>query len=159
MSTDHDPGGPIGEPREAISVEAGRYLLGVYRLSAGRDGRVRTGELGAHLGVSDGAASEMAAKLARRRLLDREKHRGVRLTARSRAIAAALAWRHCVVAGFFRSVRDEDADEVDERIYPVAHRLPGDAVETLRERLGHPCSGSCPGTPEEYPGCQVEADP
>lgn len=136
-----------------IGRRTGRYLLAIQTLSSQGDRRVRTGELGRRLDVSDASVTEMLRKLADRGLVAYEKYGGVALTEVGRETASRLAWRFCVVTNFFDTI--VDADLTEEQSYEIGHTLPADGVERLSGMVDHPCIDRCPETSQEYDGCLI----
>jgi DtxR family Mn-dependent transcriptional regulator len=136
-----------------VGRRIGRYLLAIQTLSRQGDRRVRTGELGRRLDVSDASVTEMLGKLADRGLVAYEKYDGVVLTEVGRETASRLAWRFCVVTNFFDTV--VDADLTEEQSYEIGHTLPADGVERLSGMVDHPCIDRCPETSQEYDGCLI----
>lgn len=101
-----------------------------------------TGTISARLGVAEPSATEMVGKLDDEGVVDYRKYEGTRLTDRGRAVAAALAWRYCIVADFFRETLGGAID--DATAYDIGVRLPPEGATVLGEKVGLPCQRACP---------------
>lgn len=118
-------------PTQCIDRDPGRYLVAIHRLFDERDGRVPTGAVSEHLGVSPSSATEMVKKLADIGLTDHEPYRGVTLTADGHRIACELDRRQHVVRTFFTSALATSLDKETE--YQFGYLLPESGIERLRE--------------------------
>jgi len=144
-------------PRDCVDRRTGRYLTAVYWLAAGEDrSRVSTGAVSDRLGVTPATVTETFAELAAADLLDYEKHAGVRLTERGRAVAGELAYRQCVVRTFFAAELGVEfgADEG----YQFGYVLPESGVETLRARVDHAPGDCCDTATDADCLCEARAN-
>jgi DtxR family Mn-dependent transcriptional regulator len=116
------------DPEDCVDRRIGRYLTAVHWLG-GEQGRVRTGAVSDHLGVTPATVTEMFERLADAGLVDYEKRKGVTPTDRGAAVARELAWRQCVVRSFAETVLGVDVGAGDG--YRFGYVLPGGGVEEL----------------------------
>jgi len=133
---------------QQVTPEAGRYLLELF-WAVKDDERVGTGTVSDRLGVTEPSATEMLGKLGDDGFVDHEKYDGTRPTDHGREVAAALAWRYCIVADFFRETLDAPVD--DATAYEIGVRLPPEAATALGEKVGLPCQHACPCLDDERP--------
>jgi DtxR family Mn-dependent transcriptional regulator len=80
------------------------YLRAIYLLGQVRNGRVGTGAVADHLGVTHPTATDMIGKLAEAGLVDHEKYAGVELTDRGRERALDALETYCTVQRFLSEV-------------------------------------------------------
>lgn len=142
MAASSDQNGWQSTPAtQCVSPNAGRYLLEMYWLSADDEEQISTGTLSDRLDVSPASVTEMVSRLDDLGAVDYRKHRGVELTERGTDVAEVLAWRHCIVASFFREVLDAPIDVATA--YELGFHLPEEGAATLGEKVGLPCLRAC----------------
>lgn len=156
MSSDSRPGTTVASPPSqeptAVGRTPSRYLLAISALSAGEE-RVTTGDLQGHLDVTPASVTEMLGKLDDRGLVDYEKYRGARLVPPGESVAARVAWRVCVVTGFFDSVLDTTLD--DRTAFEIGFALPRAGVVRLQELATAACLDPCPESDPTADGCEA----
>ncbi len=128
--------GVIREKQRALED----YLKAIYKLEE-MMGIAKTTMLARELGVTPATVAKMVAKLAREGLVEWEPYRGLRLSARGRAIAEKIIWKHRIAEYFFNKLLGFDM--IKSHIYAhMLEHLPGEVFEKLYEVLGKPAT--CP---------------
>lgn len=142
-------------PDECVDRRAGRYLTAVYWL-ADEQRPVRTGRVSERLDVTPATVTGMFDRLDAAALLDYEKHAGVRLTERGRAVARELAWRQCVVRTFFATELGIEFGAGES--YRFGYVLPESGVEALRGLVAHAPDDCCDGVSADDCLCEARAN-
>lgn len=119
-----------------------RYLFVIFELSTDDAERITTGDLQTCLDVTPASVTEMVSKLDERGLVDYEKYQGVTLTEAGDTLATRVAWRFCVVTGFFDTVLETALD--DQTAFDIGYVLPEAGIFRLRELVSSPCLDLCP---------------
>ena len=137
-----------GETASTTALED--YLVTIYKLEE-TFGYARTTLIAKELGVKPATVSKILSKLEAEGYVVREKYKGARLTARGRAVAERIVWKHRVIERFLHDYVGLDPVKAHHYAHMMEH-LPDEIVERIYERLGRP--GSCPlGNP--IPGGRV----
>lgn len=124
-------------PEGRVSAAMELYLGELYRLGGERQ-PVSPGALASALGVSLPAVARMAARMADAGLVDRQRYRGLSLTARGRTVALREIRAHRLAEAFLVRVMGYGWHEAHDLADALAEI--GDAlfVERMEERAGFP---------------------
>ena len=115
------------------------YLKGLYVLGAeAGEAVVTTSSIARRLGVSAASATSMLKKLDASGLVAHERYRGVRLTARGRAVALEVIRHHRLLETYLTKALGVPWDEVHAEAEVLEHVLSEGLEDRIAELLGHP---------------------
>lgn len=113
------------------------YAKAIYTLEAS-GGVVSTTRLAERLNVRPASVSGMLHKLSALGLAEHEPYRGVRLTARGRAVALEVIRHHRLLELFLVESLDMSWDEVHAEAERLEHVLSDELEEAIAAKLGNP---------------------
>ena len=113
------------------------YAKAIYTLES-RHGSASTTELAALLEVRPASVSGMLRKLSALGLVEHERYRGVRLTARGRRVALEVIRHHRLVELFLVESLGMTWDEVHAEAEVLEHALSEELEELIAAKLGNP---------------------
>lgn len=114
------------------------YLKAIYHLQRETSERVRTSEIADYLGVTPPTVTSMMEKLEERELIDREKHKGVRLTRDGERVALEVIRHHRLLEAYLTEHLDYDWSEVHEEADRLEHHISEVFEERMVEALEDP---------------------
>lgn len=120
-----------------LTVAVQDYAKAIYTLEA-RAGSASTNELAALLEVRPASVSGMLRKLSELGLVEHERYRGVRLTARGRRVALEVIRHHRLLELFLVENLGMAWDEVHDEAEVLEHALSEELEELIAAKLGHP---------------------
>lgn len=121
-----------------ISVAEENYLKAVYKLQGSNNNAVPTGALAQSFGIQAPSVTDMVKKLAEKSLLKYEKSKGVKLTAKGRAVALTIVRKHRIWETFLVRTLEYRWDEVHELAEQLEHIHSEDLIDRLEDFLGFP---------------------
>jgi len=113
------------------------YAKAIYTLES-RDGGASTTALATLLEVRPASVSGMLRKLSALGLVEHERYRGVRLTARGRRVALEVIRHHRLVELFLVESLGMTWDEVHAEAEVLEHALSEELEELIAAKLGNP---------------------
>jgi DtxR family Mn-dependent transcriptional regulator len=113
------------------------YAKAIYTLES-RDGEASTTALATLLEVRPASVSGMLRKLSALGLVEHERYRGVRLTARGRRVALEVIRHHRLVELFLVESLGMTWDEVHAEAEVLEHALSEELEELIAAKLGNP---------------------
>ena len=114
------------------------YLKTIYRLQREEGPPVRTSEIAEHLDVTAPTVTSMLEKLEDRGLVDREKYKGVELTAEGETVALEVVRHHRLLEAYLTEHLDYDWSEVHEEADVLEHHISEEFERRLAEALDDP---------------------
>ncbi len=114
------------------------YLKVIYQLQRDREDRIRTSEIADQLEVTSPTVTSMVEKLEDRGLLDREKYRGVTLTAEGETVALEVVRHHRLLEAYLTEHLDYDWSEVHEEADRLEHHISENFEERVAAVLDDP---------------------
>ena len=114
------------------------YLKAIYQLQRNTDERIKTSEIAAELDVTSPTVTSMLEKLEDRGLVDREKYRGVTLTAEGETVALEVVRHHRLLEAYLTEHLDYDWSEVHEEADTLEHHISEDFEARVADALGDP---------------------
>jgi DtxR family Mn-dependent transcriptional regulator len=120
-----------------LSAAVQDYAKAIYALEA-QEGSASTTALAERLAVRPGSVSGMLRKLSALELVEHERYRGVRLTARGRAVALEVVRHHRLLELFLVESLGMGWDEVHAEAERLEHALSEELEEVIAARLGNP---------------------
>jgi len=138
---DETPRANLGEPRPEVSAVAENYLQAIYKLSE-RGIQVFPTPLAETVGVSVATAVGMLRRLTRQGLISVAQSKEISLTAKGRAVAAAVVRRHRLAERMLTQLLGVDWHLAHEEAHRFEHAISPHVEEKLAAALGHP--KTCP---------------
>ncbi|MFD1515529.1 metal-dependent transcriptional regulator [Halomarina rubra] len=119
------------------------YLKTIYVLQreAGPDAsaeRISTSAIAGRLDVTPPTVTSMLDKLSDRGLVDREKYKGVRLTAEGETVAIEVLRHHRLIEAYLAEALDYDWTDVHEEADRLEHHISETFEARIAEALGDP---------------------
>ncbi|MDJ1433950.1 metal-dependent transcriptional regulator [Halostagnicola sp. A-GB9-2] len=114
------------------------YLKAIYQLQRGQDDRIKTSEIASELDVTSPTVTSMLGKLEERGLVDREKYRGVTLTAEGETVALEVVRHHRLLESYLTEHLDYDWSEVHEEADRLEHHISEDFERRVAAALDEP---------------------
>ncbi len=122
-----------------LSAAMEDYLKTVYVLQAEGDGeRVTTSRVAEALDVTPPTVTSMLGKLDERGLVDREKYKGVRLSAQGERVALEVVRHHRLLESYLSEQLDYDWSEVHDEADALEHHISEEFERRIAESLGDP---------------------
>ena len=143
-------------PYAPVSTSVGDYLKAIWMRGGGET--VTTTILAEHLGISPASVSGMLVRLQGTGLIDYQRYRGVRLTARGRREAMRLIRRHRLIETFMIAQLGYSWNEVHSEAETLEHAISDRFAERLAQLLGYP-SHDPHGDPIPNPDGTLPATP
>src|SRR5580698_4194775 len=116
------------------------YLKAIFALGGQEEERVTSNQLAERLGVAPASITNMLQKLAASspRLVEYERHRGVRLSAAGRRRALEVLRHHRLIETFLYEVLEYPLEEVHEEAERLEHFISERFEERIAAKLGYP---------------------
>lgn len=114
------------------------YLKAIYHLQQGGEERVRTSEIADYLDVTAPTVSSMLDKLEERELIDREKYKGVSLTADGERVALEVIRHHRLLEAYLTEHLDYSWADVHEEAERLEHHISDDLAARVAAALDDP---------------------
>ncbi len=131
------------------------YLKVIYQLQDGADERISTSAIAEELEVTSPTVTSMLTKLEERELVDREKYRGVTLTAEGETVALEVIRHHRLLEAYLTEHLDYDwaevHDEADRLEHHISENFEARVAEALDEPEVDPHGSPIPGADLEPP--------
>ena len=114
------------------------YLKAIYSLQESSDGPVATSDIADHLDVTPPTVTSMVEKLADRGLVEREKYKGVELTAEGETVALEVLRHHRLLEAYLNEHLDYCWSEVHEEADRLEHHISEEFERRVADALGDP---------------------
>jgi DtxR family transcriptional regulator, Mn-dependent transcriptional regulator len=113
------------------------YVKEIYKLEAA-GGRPTTSALAAQLGVSAPSVTSMLKKLATLELVEHERYRGARLTAKGERVALEVIRHHRLIEQYLSQTLGLPIDELHAEADRLEHALSEELEAHIDRSLGYP---------------------
>jgi DtxR family Mn-dependent transcriptional regulator len=114
------------------------YLKAVYHLQRKTGPPVSTSAIAEHLDVTSPTVTSMVEKLEERGLVDREKYKGVELTAEGETVALEVVRHHRLLESYLTEHLDYDWAEVHDEADVLEHHISEEFERRLAQALDDP---------------------
>lgn len=121
-----------------ISISTENYIKAIYKLEREEDSGTRPGFIAKELGITNAAATDMARKLASKKLIDYKKYKGIRLTSTGKKKALSVIRKHRLWETFLHQVFDLTMHEIHREAEILEHSTSDFMAEKLNHFLGNP---------------------
>jgi DtxR family Mn-dependent transcriptional regulator len=114
------------------------YLKAIYRLQSEGGAPVSTSAIADTVGKTPPTVTSMVQKLADRGLVDREKYRGVELTAEGQTVALEVIRHHRLLEAYLAEQLDYCWTDVHEEADALEHHISEEFERRVANALGDP---------------------
>ncbi|HKK42004.1 MAG TPA: metal-dependent transcriptional regulator, partial [Bacteroidales bacterium] len=121
-----------------VSVSAEDFLKAIYRFEMDEGIETRPGLIAGKLGITNAAATDMARKLALKKLIDYEKYKKYKLTPSGKRIALGTIRKHRLWETFLNQVLGLSMHEVHREAELLEHSTSDILAEKISLFLGNP---------------------
>lgn len=151
------------------SAATENFIKTVYMLEQGIPSDTRLGTVARELGITNAAATDMARKLAKKKFVDYEKYKALKLTSDGRKMALGIIRRHRLWETFLHRVLGMDMHEIHKEAEVLEHVTSDFLAEEINSFLGEPtidphgdpipdAQGKLYHNEDNQPLCHVMAD-
>jgi len=128
--------------RDGNSESVDNYLKAILSLGGPEEARVTSTALADRLGVAPASVTNMLQKLAgadaTARLVEYERHRGVKLSTLGKRRALEVVRHHRLIETFLYRILDYPIEEVHDEAERLEHFISERFEERIAAKLGHP---------------------
>ncbi len=121
---------------QSVSIE--NFIKAIYQLTVNSSKRVKTSELSNKLEISNAAISEMAKKLASKKLIDYEKYNGIILAKEGEKLALKIIRKHRLWETFLHDKLKLAKNEIHLHAEELEHVTSDFLADKLDDYLGKP---------------------
>ena len=120
-----------------VTVNREDYLRALYILEE-KKLPLRTTELANYLKISKASVSEMANKLADKKLIVHKRYGNLEFTDEGKKLAINLTARHRIIELFLKNILKINPNNLHEEAHRLEHAFSDESISKLRELLGNP---------------------
>lgn len=121
-----------------ISIATENFIKAIYNLEQGADRDTKPGYVARELGITSAAATDMARKLAVKKLIDYERYRYLKLTPAGKKIALGIVRKHRLWETFLHRVLHLTMHEIHREAELLEHLTSDFLAEKISLFLGNP---------------------
>ena len=114
------------------------YLKAIYALQQDEEGPVATSAIAEYLDVTPPTVTSMVEKLEDRGLVEREKYKGVELSAEGETVALEVLRHHRLLEAYLTEHLDYSWSEVHEEADRLEHHISEEFERRVAEALDYP---------------------
>jgi DtxR family Mn-dependent transcriptional regulator len=120
------------------SVATENFIKAIYKSGKGEVWDTRPGSIARELGITNAAATDMARKLALKKLIDYEKYRDMKLTPAGEKMALSVVRKHRLWETFLHRVFGMSMLEIHREAELLEHQTSEFLAEKIDQYLGKP---------------------
>lgn len=121
-----------------ISISTENFIKAIYNSEHREGGGSKTGSIARELGITSAAATDMAQKLAMKKLIDYKKYKELKLTPAGRKMALGIIRKHRLWETFLHEVFGLTMYEVHREAEMLEHLTSDFLAEKMSLYLGNP---------------------
>ncbi len=121
-----------------VSMATENFIKAIYNSEQEETLDTKPGSIARTLGISNAAATDMARKLALKKLIDYEKYRALKLTASGKKVALKVIRKHRLWETFLHQVFDLSLHEIHREAELLEHLTSDFLSERISLFLGNP---------------------
>jgi DtxR family Mn-dependent transcriptional regulator len=122
----------------AVSVATGNFLKTIYKFEQKESESTKPGLIAKELGITNAAATDMARKLANRRLINYRKYKYLGLTPAGEKMALEIIRKHRLWETFLHQVLGLSMHEIHREAEMLEHLTSDFLAEKINQFLGYP---------------------
>ncbi len=121
-----------------MSVAVENFVKAIYKSDTHDSQDTKPGNIAKKLGISNAAATDMAKKLADRKLLNYEKYKALQLTEKGTLMALSIVRKHRLWEAFLFKMFDMSLHDIHREAELLEHQTSDLLAEKMSEYLGNP---------------------
>ena len=121
-----------------VSIATENFIKVIYKFEQGEGWDTRPGSIAKELGITNAAATDMARKLATKKLIDYEKYKKLKLTASGKRMALSIIRKHRLWETFLHQVFGLSLHEIHREAEVLEHLTSDFLTEKINHYLGNP---------------------
>lgn len=122
----------------AVSIATENFIKAIYNSEQGETLDTKPGSIARVLGITNAAATDMARKLATKRLIDYEKYKKLKLTPTGKKVALNIIRKHRLWETFLHKVFGLSLHEIHREAELLEHLTTDFLAERISGFLGNP---------------------
>jgi len=122
----------------AVSIATENFIKAIYNSEQGETLDTKPGSIARALGITNAAATDMARKLATKRLIDYEKYKELKLTPSGKKVALNIVRKHRLWETFLHRVFGLSLHEIHREAEQLEHLTTDFLAEKISRFLGNP---------------------
>ncbi|RKD88484.1 metal-dependent transcriptional regulator [Mangrovibacterium diazotrophicum] len=120
------------------SIASENFIKAIYKFEQGEGFDTRPGSIAKELGITNAAATDMARKLADKKLIDYEKYKALKLTTNGEKLALNIVRKHRLWETFLHQVFGMTMHEIHREAELLEHLTSDFLADKISLFLGHP---------------------
>lgn len=124
------------EKSESIATE--NFITAIYRSEQHEGWDTRPGSIARELGITSAAATDMARKLSRKKLIDYHKYKALKLTPSGKKLALSVLRKHRLWESFLHQVLGLSMHEIHREAELLEHATSDFLAGEISRFLGNP---------------------
>ena len=120
------------------SIASENFIKAIYKFEQGKGSDTRPGSIAKELGITNAAATDMARKLAGKKLIDYEKYKALKLTANGEKLALNIVRKHRLWETFLHQVFGMTMHEIHREAELLEHLTSDFLADKINLFLGNP---------------------
>lgn len=120
------------------SIATENFIKAIYKFEQGEGWDTRPGSIARELGITNAAATDMARKLALKKLIDYEKYKELKLTPAGKKMALGIIRKHRLWETFLHQVLGLTMHEIHREAEILEHLTSNFLAEKIDLFLGNP---------------------
>jgi len=125
---------------DLVSMSGENFIKTVYKFEIREGGDTKPGSIARELGITNAAATDMARKLAIKKLIDYKKYREVKLTPAGEKVALGVVRKHRLWETFLHHVLGLTMHEIHREAELLEHLTSDFLAEKISQFLGNPAT-------------------
>ncbi|WP_201300956.1 metal-dependent transcriptional regulator [Sunxiuqinia indica] len=121
-----------------ISTSTENFIKAIYKYEQGVDLDTKPGSIAKELGITNAGATDMAQKLARKKLINYEKYKELKLTPAGKKLALSVLRKHRLWETFLHQVFELSMHEIHREAELLEHLTSDFLTDKIALFLGNP---------------------
>ncbi len=121
-----------------VSIATENFIKAIYKFESREDWDTRPGSIARELGITSAAATDMARKLALKKLIDYKKYKELKLTLTGKKMALGIIRKHRLWETFLHRVLGLTMHEIHREAELLEHLTSDFLAEKISLFLGNP---------------------
>ncbi|MCF8366003.1 MAG: metal-dependent transcriptional regulator [Bacteroidales bacterium] len=121
-----------------ISIATENFIKVIYKFEQGEVSDTKPGSIAKELGISSAAATDMARKLALKKLIDYKKYKQLKLTVDGEKLALSIVRKHRLWETFLHNILGLSMHEIHREAELLEHSTSNFLANKISQYLGNP---------------------
>jgi DtxR family Mn-dependent transcriptional regulator len=128
----------MSEMENVVSIATENFIKTIYQLEQRDDWNTKPGSVARELGITNAATTDMARKLAHKKLIDYKKYKELKLTPAGRKMALGIIRKHRLWETFLHKVLGLTMHEIHREAELLEHLTSNFLTDKISHYLGNP---------------------